>query len=177
MIGHSRCYHAAASLEATKLLTPAQLEQLLHQWPIGHLATLGADGAPSIVPVVFVFVDGAIFSPVDGKPKRSSDLQRLKNVARDPRCSLLLDHYSPRWEELWWVRLACNAAVRSPSETDPEALSVQTALRTKYPQYRSVAPLRTPIRLLRLVPQSHTAWSAAPVDWAAQRASVFHGGV
>lgn len=31
-------------------------------------------------------------------------LQRLANVASEPRCSLLVDHYEDDWSSLWWVR-------------------------------------------------------------------------
>ena len=45
-----------------------------------------------------------IFHVVDHKPKRTTNLKRLRNILENPRVSVLADHYSDQWEELWWVR-------------------------------------------------------------------------
>ena len=98
--------------------------------PVARLATVSADGGPHLVPIVFAVEGDTIYSAVDGKPKRSRQLRRLANIAANPRVSVLVDHYSPDWAQLWWVRAdgTCLIADASPP--------AESALRTKYPQYR-----------------------------------------
>jgi PPOX class probable F420-dependent enzyme len=106
---------------------------ILDRWPVARLATLGPDGRPALVPIVFVRAAERIWSPVDAKPKSGRELERLRNVRRDPRVALLLDHYGPDWEQLWWLRLEGRARACSRDELDAAAL--ERALRAKYPQY------------------------------------------
>ncbi len=151
-------------------LNPTQLSHLLDVWPIARLASLGSGRQPHLVPIVFVALDGAIYSPIDGKPKRGATLQRIHNVAAEPSVSLLLDRYDDDWDLLWWVRIDANAEVVSGSELTPPALQrIEDALRLKYPQYRTVAPFSGVPTLLRLTPTGHNAWSARPVVWEALR--------
>ena len=101
--------------------------------PVARLATVSADGAPHLVPIVFALEEDTIYSAVDGKPKRSRQLKRLANIAADPRVSVLVDCYSPDWSQLWWVRADGTCSV-----LDASARAV-SALRAKYPQYREVS--------------------------------------
>jgi len=144
-------------------IPPAALDRLIARWPVGHLATVGDDGHPHVVPVVFVLVDGIVWSPIDGKPKHGATLRRMENLRRHPRCSLLLDHYAADWQALWWVRIDCSGAVLT---FDAGAPLVEHALRAKYPQYATIDPLPPPATLLELRPIRHISWSAAPVDWS-----------
>jgi PPOX class probable F420-dependent enzyme len=145
-------------------LDQRQLSHLLDVWPVARLASVGRQGQPHLVPIVFVALDGAIYSPVDGKPKSSGTLQRIRNVAADARVTLLLDRYDDDWDRLWWVRIEANASV----VIDPEPAVQQqivAALRGKYPQYASVDAFAGVPTLLRLQPTRHTAWSSRPVAW------------
>ena len=106
---------------------------------VARLATVGADGAPHLVPVVFavagdVIPGDMIYSAVDAKPKRHRNLRRLANIAHEPRVSLLVDHYEDDWTRLWWVRADGVAQVR---ESSPDGLA---ALRAKYQQYGQSPP-------------------------------------
>ncbi|XVU27663.1 TIGR03668 family PPOX class F420-dependent oxidoreductase [Actinoplanes sp. CA-054009] len=112
-------------------MTPA--ERFAAQ-PVARLATVGADGAPHLVPIVFALVGDVIVSAVDGKPKRSRALKRLANIAAEPRVSVLADHYDSDWRNLWWVRADGVARVR---EDEPAGIR---ELIGKYPQYRLAAP-------------------------------------
>lgn len=151
-------------------LNPQQLSQVLGVWPVARLATIGAHDQPHLVPIVFVYVDGCIYSPVDGKPKRGDPLQRLRNVARHPSVSLLLDHYDADWRTLWWLRIDATAEVVSGNAiTTPGVERIVNALQVKYAQYRSVDVFSGTPTLLRLLPQIHTAWSAQPVVWESLR--------
>lgn len=115
---------------------------------VARLATVTPDGAPHLVPIVFVVVDGVICTAVDGKPKRHRQLQRLANIAHEPRVSVLADHYDEDWSTLWWVRADGQASV-SP-EAVPELIA-------RYPQYREQPP---PGPFLRIHVETWTAWSA-----------------
>jgi PPOX class probable F420-dependent enzyme len=72
---------------------------------------------------------------VDHKPKRTTRLQRLENVRRNPLVTLLVDHYAEDWTALWWVRAGGHAEVVDHPEHD-----LIDALVAKYDQYREVPP-------------------------------------
>ena len=109
------------------------------------------------VPVVFAVVGGALGIPVDTvKPKASTTLQRQRNLAEDPRATLLVEHWSPDdWSALWWVR----AQLRwepEPAAALTEALA--DALAQRYAAYAD-RPFAT-VLVLRIV--DVTGWSAHP---------------
>jgi PPOX class probable F420-dependent enzyme len=123
-------------------ISDAAREILLRRWPVARLATL-AHGTPRLVPIVFAWHAGRIWSPIDAKPKRGDDpraLARVADVRRDPRVCVLLDHYDADWSRLWWLRLDGEAEVVSaPSpESDASLAGAAEALRAKYPQYAAV---------------------------------------
>jgi len=95
-------------------VTPAQRFAVAR---VARLATVGADGAPHLVPIVFAVAGDVIHSAVDAKPKRHRNLRRLANIAHEPRVSLLADHYDDGdWDALWWVRADGVGAVHEPGE-------------------------------------------------------------
>jgi PPOX class probable F420-dependent enzyme len=104
--------------------------------PVARLATVRQDGGPHVVPVVFVLVGDRVFSAVDAKPKRSTQLQRLANLRAEPRCALLVDHYEDDWRRLWWVRADGVAEVVDAPDGHP---GIQ-ALVQRFPQYRDEPP-------------------------------------
>ncbi len=116
-------------------LERAAIERILATWPVARLATLGEDGRPELVPIVFAEREGALWSPIDGKAKRGAELARVRNLRRDTRVCLLLDHYDPDWTKLWWLRVDGRAAVVRADSA--EALAAADALRAKYPRYAS----------------------------------------
>jgi PPOX class probable F420-dependent enzyme len=122
--------------------------------PVARLATVRADGRPHIVPVVFALVENMIFTAVDAKPKRTTRLQRLANIEREPRCSLLVDHYEDDWSKLWWVRADGEAAEVDPAEVG-KGLS---ALVARHPQYRDIPP-SGPLLSIRV--SRWSGWSAS----------------
>jgi PPOX class probable F420-dependent enzyme len=100
---------------------------------VARMATVGADGRPHVVPVVFAVDGDVVLSIVDPKPKRSPQLKRLANIAVDPRVSLLVDRYEEDWRSLWWVRADGTASVEEEGPYRDRTIELLTA---KYAQYR-----------------------------------------
>ena len=130
---------------------PGEMPQRFSAAPVARLATVTADGSPHLVPVVFAADGDAIYSAVDGKPKSTQRLQRLANIAANPRVSLLVDQYDDDWTRLWWVRAD---GVASIHRDDAAAATGRILLRAKYPQYQSVS-LDGPVIVIRV-----TRWAA-----------------
>jgi PPOX class probable F420-dependent enzyme len=101
---------------------------------VARLATLTRDGNPHVVPIVFALVDDVIYSAVDAKPKSTTALRRLDNIAANPSVAVLADHYADDWKQLWWVRADGTARL-----TDDAELAIQL-LTDRYPQYVSQSP-------------------------------------
>ncbi|HET9173395.1 MAG TPA: TIGR03668 family PPOX class F420-dependent oxidoreductase [Actinospica sp.] len=101
---------------------------------VARLATVGAEGAPHLVPVTFAVEGDRVYFAVDAKPKSSAHLRRLRNIAENPRVCLLADDYDEDWERLWWVRADGRARVLGEGGDRPRDL-----LRARYPQYADVA--------------------------------------
>jgi PPOX class probable F420-dependent enzyme len=104
--------------------------------PVARLATVRQDGRPHVVPIVFAVDGETLYTAVDGKPKSSARLQRLANIEANPRVSILADHYTEDWSQLWWVRADGVARVWFDG---PECERGLELLRSKYTQYREVA--------------------------------------
>lgn len=78
----------------------------------GVLATVHHERGVDAAPVVFAVAGEQLVLPVDTvKSKSTTRLQRLVNLAHDPRCVLLVDFYDDDWSRLWWVRVHATAEV------------------------------------------------------------------
>lgn len=99
---------------------------------VARIATADADGRPHVVPVCFVILNDELLWAVDQKPKTTMALRRLSNIAANPAVSVVIDHYSDEWSELWWIRIDGQARVLDSDADRKEALD---ALAAKYPQY------------------------------------------
>jgi PPOX class probable F420-dependent enzyme len=122
---------------------------------VARLATVGDDGRPHIVPISFALEDQTLYFAVDFKPKRTTNLKRLRNLAANPAVSVLVDHYEPDWEQLWWVRLDGNARVVTEGGEADRALD---ALAKRYEQYRKTRPAG-PVVAISI--ERITGWSAS----------------
>lgn len=114
-------------------MSPAEAWRRLATAPVAVLATIGSNGQPHLVPFVFAPLDErALVSAVDEKPKGSRRLQRLENIGRDPRVTVLAHHYEDDWSRLWWVRAEGTAEV-----VDTPPVEGETLLRSRYPAYEN----------------------------------------
>jgi PPOX class probable F420-dependent enzyme len=99
---------------------------------VAGLATVSADGWPQVVPIVFAVAGDRILTAVDHKPKTTTRLRRLANIAANPRVSILVDEYDEDWSRLWWARADGTARVVETHDLTP--------LVARYEQYRGHAP-------------------------------------
>jgi len=98
------------------------------------LGTICPDGLPHLVPCVFAVDAPLLFIPVDGKPKRSRELRRLRNLKADPRAVLLFHGWDEDWSRLWWVSIKGEALIlRTPSDMH----HARHLLLARYSQYRT----------------------------------------
>jgi hypothetical protein len=99
----------------------------------GVLATLHASRGADLVPACFAVTGNWLAIPIDSiKPKRSTALGRIRNLERDPRATLLVEHWDAAdWSRLWWVRLSL--VRREASEST--AAELERGLRERYAQY------------------------------------------
>lgn len=104
---------------------------------VARLATVRPDGRPHLVPITFALTTDALVTAVDHKPKTTTDLQRLQNIAANSSVSVLVDHYEEDWSGLWWVRVDGRATI---VEAGPDRERAISSLRDKYPHYREDPP-------------------------------------
>jgi PPOX class probable F420-dependent enzyme len=104
---------------------------------VAHLATVSAQGRPHIVPIVFALDGETLYFAVDAKPKKTTRLARLKNIATNPAVSVLVDHYEDDWTRLWWVRVDGTAHVVTD---DAEAQRAIGLLASRYEQHAAQRP-------------------------------------
>ena len=113
----------------------AQARERFARARVARLASVGPDGRPHIVPIVFVLDAETVYSAVDQKPKRTARLRRLENLRARPAAALLADHYDEDWSRLWWVRADGRARVL---DSGAEAARAIALLAARYPQQRAV---------------------------------------
>jgi PPOX class probable F420-dependent enzyme len=101
---------------------------------VARLATVDAQGQPAVVPVVYAFDGTALFTPLDGKPKRvaTAQLQRVRNIRANPRVAIIIDAYSEDWQELAWVHVRGQARITTSGDGYAAGIALLCA---KYSQY------------------------------------------
>lgn len=137
---------------------------------VARFATVGADGAPHLVPVCYhATFDAtgvtALDIALDEKPKGVAPhaLRRVRNISANPAVALLIDRYNDGdWERLAFLRVDGRAALLEPG--DPAHAPAVAALRAKYPQYRTMALEGRPI--IRVTPTGVSGWAASASEAA-----------
>ena len=105
---------------------------------VARLASVGGDGRPHVVPIVFALDDDVLYFAVDAKPKRTRDLQRLRNIATNPGVAVLFDEYDDAdWSRLWWVRADGRARIVDGGPDFERAIELLVG---RYPQYARSKP-------------------------------------
>jgi PPOX class probable F420-dependent enzyme len=134
---------------------PSVLRRRVLEARIARLATIGPDGRPHLVPIVFALAGDTLYTAVDAKPKKSRTLQRIENARARPEVTVLVDRYDDDWSRLWWARLRGHARVLDGGEEAERAL---TLLAEKYPQYRDAHP---GLPVLAIDVEEWRGWSAS----------------
>jgi PPOX class probable F420-dependent enzyme len=121
---------------------------------VAHLATADTSGQPLVIPICFVFDGKTFYSPIDEKPKRTLKLKRLRNIAENPKVSLIIDRYDDEdWRRLAYVLIRGTAKILLRGERHRREVQL---LRRKYPQYRRMAIHERP--MIVITPRRLTSW-------------------
>jgi PPOX class probable F420-dependent enzyme len=130
-------------------------EDLLATARVGHLATASRDGRPHVVPVCFAWVPPVVYSAIDGKPKRTTLLRRVRNISETGRAALVVDRWSEDWKKLMYVLVEGPAVLLDEGAERDEALILLTA---KYSQYDDL-PLAGNL-VIKLLAERTVEWHA-----------------
>ena len=139
---------------------PAWAAALLRESRVARLGTADAAGQPLVVPVCYVFDGHRCFSAIDAKPKRvpPRSLRRVRNIAANPRVSLLVDRYDEEWSRLAWVIVEGRADIVTVGAERTAAVDL---LREKYAQYRAMGLDPETVVIIRLTPDRLLFWQGA----------------
>jgi PPOX class probable F420-dependent enzyme len=111
-----------------------QLRQRVASARVARIGTVDEQGRAHLVPIVFVLDGDRLYSATDDGPRPA---KRLRNLARDPRATVLVDAYDEDWSTVWWVRLRGRGRAVSDAEERGHA---RRLLSEKYPQFGDAPP-------------------------------------
>ena len=154
--------------------TPAWALALLRDARVGRLATADAAGRPLVVPVCYVFDGARVYSAVDAKPKQTRNLRRLRNIATNPRVSLVVDVWDEDWSRLAWVMVEGRAEILTAGADFTRAIDLLVG---KYPQYRQLTLDRQQGAVVAVTPERLLSWcppSRAPMGIRIDAAGADH---
>ena len=116
---------------------------------VAHLATADAQAVPQVVPVCFGLAEDVLYITIDQKPKREGGrpLKRLRNIAENPRVSVVFDRYDEDWRRLGWVMLHGRAGILADGAEHDRA---QALLRARYRQLEAMAIGPLPVIVIRI---------------------------
>lgn len=103
-------------------MTPEEVAPFLAGERVVSVATLGPDGWPHLVPLWYVVLDGELWASTYSKS------QKVRNLERDPRATLLVEA-GEDYRELRGVMLTARAEIYRDPET---VLRVRERLFAKY---------------------------------------------
>jgi PPOX class probable F420-dependent enzyme len=136
----------------------AAARELLTTGRVAHLASADQYARPHVVPIVYVWRENVLYTPLDRKPKRDDDwhaLRRVRNIETNGRVAIVVDRYDEDWSRLAWVLLEGVATIlESGDERDVGA----SLLSEKYAQYQTLPLEGRPI--VRIEIEHATEWSS-----------------
>ncbi len=132
---------------------PGWARKLVDAERVARLAFVDDRDHPRALPVTFAVAEGAVWSAIDDKPKRSREPARLRYLRRRPEAALCVDRYDDDWSRLAWVQLLGTVTILDLDDA-PAAVAALTA---RYEPYRERRP---PGPLLRLEPTRALCWRA-----------------
>ena len=125
-------------------MTDAELQDFIESQKTVQVATINKDGTPHLVPLWFAVVDGDIVLETFTKS------QKVKNLERDPRLTILLED-GEAYEELRGVSIRARAELVKDVEKVHELHMAVLRRNTEIPEdvldkaTRSMAPKKTAI--------------------------------
>ena len=108
-----------------------------------------------MVPVCFAWLPPVIYSAIDGKPKRTTMLRRVRNIAATGRAAMVVDRWTENWKELAYLFVEGPAMLLEDGIERDEALILLTA---KYPQYDDLPLVGNPV--IKLIAERTVEWHA-----------------
>ncbi|MCH2410876.1 pyridoxamine 5'-phosphate oxidase family protein [Myxococcota bacterium] len=141
-------------------ISSSEVETILEKWPVARLATIDELDRPRQIPIVFVRNSSGLWSPIDGKPKRSHRLSRLEQIRLHPNVSLLLDHYEENWNRLWWLRIEATASIVSLDDNLDLRKELEGLLQKKYSQYSQTETFLGTPTAIKLSISKYATWVA-----------------
>ena len=130
--------------------------RLLRSARIAHLATASKRSQPHVIPICYAFDGKHFYSPIDEKPKRTTKLKRLTNIASNPNVALVIDHYEEDWRKLAYVLIFGTARLHYSGKIYRQAVAL---LQRKYPQYRRMAIAERP--MIVITAKKTVSWSGS----------------
>ncbi len=109
-----------------------EVEHFLRWQRVCRVATVGRRGAPHVVPVCHVLLDGKLYFG------SGRDARKVLNVRENARLAAAIDVYTDDWKLLRGVLVQGRARVVEPGG---EFRRVRRALYLKYPQYPDEAAI------------------------------------
>jgi len=110
------------------------VKHFLQSHRVAQLGTVDENGRPHVVPIVFVYADERLYTPIDKKPKSVAPegLQRVQNILHNEQVQILIHDYDDDWSRLGYVQLRGRAELLKSGYEHRRALR---HLERKYPQY------------------------------------------
>ena len=134
-----------------------RVERFLRAQRVARLATVDARGRPHVVPIVFAYSGGHLYTPIDLKPKSASPrrLQRVRNILANPQVQVLIDQYEEDWRRLGYVQLRGRAELIERGSEHRRALRL---LERKYLQYADLPLQGRPV--IKITVERAVTWGA-----------------
>ena len=136
-----------------------QTSGMLDEQRVARLATVDGRGRPHVVPIVFVYADRIVYTPVDLKPKAvpAERLRRVRNILSNPHVQVLVDHYDEDWQRLGYVQLRGEAEIIEDGAEYRRAIRL---LEGKYRQYEELPLDGRPV--IKITVDRTVSWGELP---------------